>query len=1132
MPTVMERLTVSVDTGGLDQQITGQIAALQQAVALARPLLEGKTPEIGTLIGSLGALRGPAFDSSGFNGALSGALSLVPSDIASVVAPVAGRFGEMATLVDGQLKPLLERAVDTARAIQQLLNLRLGCVDGIAGATTSTAPPPPPAEGEPAPPTRVAVAAQQIQQIDSVLSRLPASIDAATLVQLLLTLLASKPRDRFFRLNVPVVDDLLDPLQTLASWSLLDNEAVAAHVVTSINAVSARLREAAAQPLTDLAVSLNATVPQWRRVALSAAADAIATNLTALDGALVAGNTGAAATALTALNTALDDYDALRLAMAGDVLAAAPALRARLTASPVDMLDALTHLLVLVEPTNVAARLTSLVPPFQPVSPETIQSIQDAVQPVIDWLNDVTGLLDFGGVQTQIAEVAADARALAADIESELTGVGVRVQSAFAEVGDAIAGIGLDDLRNQLSAQIAQFGDQIERDITRAFEPAREGASAAIGAVSDALDSFDPAVIVDALQDVVDGIAGVLSGPEVAAAIDQVRQAVDAVVEALRSLSFQPITDEVVGLIDEMRKGLKAIIDKELNDATKAALGAAMSVLPGDLHPATDPIVADFGDLVEAGPLALLNRVKDAPKRLLDEVKRFEPAALVGDQLGAPYRQLLDQADGFSASQLFAAADAELARARQRLLDTARPSRALEPLRAPVQQLFARLDAFSAEALLAPLTDQVEQTVARIIEASPVDEILGAINGVFDTVRDVLAFAQRIQSVADRVRQLFEAFVNADAQFDAWRDELLDKVPDAGNAQVVNALTGLTGALAGARHADVLAAFDAASAAVIAELDGLDSGTRLSRIVAAYGRLATRVAGLPASPTKDAAQLALGRFNPTQPLHSAPLRLAGEVKSAIASARAGLVAAAEEWTETVDGLAPLGNVDAATLRELVAAELTPTLQPVRFLFTSLGNVAAPVAGVVETLSQLITTLTSRVDALVTGPGSLSAISGAVQDVVDALRNIDLGFLGRSLDEVLLTVRDQVRGIDPARLGDELDDAFEQALSVLSLSTIIPAADIAELDDAWQSVIDKLRALDPGDLVEDALQPIWDETVLPLLDAFDLTPVFAALIDFLESLEGELSGGLDQVNTAYQALIALRPAGGASVSVGI
>jgi hypothetical protein len=425
----------------------------------------------------------------------------------------------------------------------------------------------------------------------------------------------------------------------------------------------------------------------------------------------------------------------------------------------------------------------------------------------------------------------------------------------------------------------------------------------------------------------------------------------------------------------------------------------------------------------------------------------------------------------------------------------------------------------------------VEQAIARIIDASPVDEILDAINGVFDTVRDVLAFVQRIQSVANRVQQLFEAFVDADQQFDAWRDELLDKVPGAGNAQVVNALSAVNTALDGARHADVLAAFDAATAAAVTELDGLNPGLRLSRIVSAYGRVATRVPGLAPSPAKDGAQLVLARFNPTQPLHSAPLRGAAETRTAIASARTALVAMASEWSDTVDGFAPLRNVDAGTLRDLVSAQLEPTLQPVRFLFRTLGNLAAPVAGVVETLTGLITTLTARVDALVTGPGSLSAISGAVQQVVDTLRNIDLGFLGRSLDEVLLTVRDQLRALDPTSLGSELDEAFAQALSALSLSAIIPAADIEQLDDAWQSVIDRLRGLDPGGLVEDALQPIWEETILPLLDAFDLTPLFAALIEFLESLKGELGGGLDQVNTAYQSLIALRPAGGASESVG-
>jgi len=190
-----------------------------------------------------------------------------------------------------------------------------------------------------------------------------------------------------------------------------------------------------------------------------------------------------------------------------------------------------------------------------------------------------------------------------------------------------------------------------------------------------------------------------------------------------------------------------------------------------------------------------------------------------------------------------------------------------------------------------------------------------------------------------------------------------------------------------------------------------------------------------------------------------------------------------------------------------------------------------VNGVAQTLTELVTTLTERVDALVNGPNSLSGISGAVQQVVDALRNIDLSFLGRSLDDVLRSVRDQLRAIDPTRLADELDAAFEQALSGLSLSAIIPAAEIAALDAAWQSVVDKLRGLDPGKLVEQAAQSLYNDTVQPLLDALDLTPAFTALIDFLNTLKDDLSEGLDEVNSAYQSLIALRPDGSASVSIG-
>ena len=344
-----------------------------------------------------------------------------------------------------------------------------------------------------------------------------------------------------------------------------------------------------------------------------------------------------------------------------------------------------------------------------------------------------------------------------------------------------------------------------------------------------------------------------------------------------------------------------------------------MSVLPGDLHPVTDPLVADFDNLVTSGPLAVVASVKDAPKRLLDQVKRFEPAALIGDRLSTPYRALVDRADGFGAAKLFDAADAELKRSRQLLLQTASPSRALKPLSAAVQQIFAKLDAFKPSALLDPLTHKVEETVAQIIDASPVDEILAEINGVFDAVRDVLGFVQRIQSVATRIGQVFDALANADAQLDTWRDELLAKVPNSAEAALQTALTALTTAIDNAAHANVLAAFDAAAANMLAELDALDPDMRLNRIVTAYGRLASHVATMPASPTKDAAQQILNRFNPTQPMHRrTPARGGRSRRPAI---RAGsCVALAGDWTDTVSGFADLRGV---TPRKLCATCCRP-----------------------------------------------------------------------------------------------------------------------------------------------------------------------------------------------------------------
>ena len=176
-----------------------------------------------------------------------------------------------------------------------------------------------------------------------------------------------------------------------------------------------------------------------------------------------------------------------------------------------------------------------------------------------------------------------------------------------------------------------------------------------------------------------------------------------------------------------------------------------------------------------------------------------------------------------------------------------------------------------------------------------------------------------------------------------------------------------------------------------------------------------------------------------------------------------------------------------------------------------------------TLTDLVGQLTASVAALTTGPASLQSISDAVQQVVDTLRNIDLGFLRESLQQTFRPAARPARSAesDPARR--HARRGVRDACSTRSASTrVIPPASIAALDASYDATLDKLRALDPEQLVTEVVQPEYDAAVGPLVEAFDLTPAFNALIEFLRGLNDELDGELGRVNTAYQGLRGARP----------
>ena len=114
--------------------------------------------------------------------------------------------------------------------------------------------------------------------------------------------------------------------------------------------------------------------------------------------------------------------------------------------------------------------------------------------------------------------------------------------------------------------------------------------------------------------------------------------------------------------------------------------------------------------------------------------------------------------------------------------------------------------------------------------------------------------------------------------------------------------------------------------------------------------------------------------------------------------------------------------------------------------------------------------------------------------------------------------------------------FRSALDAISLDAVFTPALRQQLQQDYASLRAKIEALDPELLVIQPLDDLYTRDLLPLVEAIDVSEAVQKLIDRLNDLPDELKGELGRVDSAYQAMLAAAPSGGASgasasVSVG-
>ncbi|HEY9622006.1 MAG TPA: hypothetical protein V6C78_16745 [Crinalium sp.] len=1131
MATLLEQLNISLDSSDLSSQIESQVGNLTGVVTTVTGLINNPPDSLGDLTQNLNALPLPDLNvGSDFTGTLSSLSQALPTDLSSITGGLTGTLQQLQNTIGTDLTGALGDALRAVLAIYNLTQIDFSCLgsaDSGSSGSGSGGSGTPGGSGSPAVPgSQVTALTSSLDQVNGAIALLPSPLTVESFLIWLNDILNNPQRSVLLPLNIPVLDDLHDPLATLVSWQTMDEAAIQASLVQTVELTTTFVSSGIDDVLNPLDTALVALAAQVPFPILTQVLTDLTSGLTTLKTAVNSGNLSGTDATIASLNSLLDQYDAVRSPLQTNVLAQLPDLNQRLAHLPTDLRHQMEHVLSVLRPNGPISALKSLSTAATSANEAVLTEMNRWLGGLVGWLEDLVDMLDLSAIQEPLKAVADGARATVDGLDNAMVNVTLQVQNLFGEVQSLLGGANPGAIATQIEDSIQAFQSELLNQLAALFNPVRDAVHQVVDALSGAVDSFNPQAVIGTLTDALQAINSVLGSPEVVNAIAAIRSAMEAITQELQALSFAAVIDEVLQGIQDVIGILQGLDSSLLGGAMQGALQAALSVLPDDLSTITDPIIDQFGQFLDEGPVPVLESVKDQPKQLIDKVKEFEPTKLIGTELTQPYHDLVTQMDGFKPSSLLEPVQTELSKLKDRLKENVSPAQLLEPLEPLFNELLQAFDQLKPEELIAPLQATIDQVIDSIVNALPIDETFDQIDAALKQVAAVAGFGDKLNTVLQSATDLLNGFADPTTQLNTWLSPIFGKLNGLTDLTTLQStLDNLSAALDKTKAQAVGDRVNTLLSLVLTDLNTLNPQSRLTTLVQAYrGITSQALAALPASPQKTALTNLLARCNPLQPAFNAPFQTLATWQQALTQTQTQLTSALTDWDtrfHTSDGI----------LADLRRSSLTPTelvqsvqqaleaqlLEPLVKLFGLVHPVQQILDVFLGRLQHLVNQVKAKLLDLLLGPNSLTGIKDALQQLVQKLQNFDLSFLSDSLKDTFAQIRSQLDALNPAHLKDALESAFDALLQTLDLNQILPAADVAALDADYAAVVDKLKALDPQKLVTDVLQPEFEQTILPLLQSLDFADLITALIERLHNLDDELKAGIAQLNDAFVSM---------------
>jgi hypothetical protein len=532
----------------------------------------------------------------------------------------------------------------------------------------------------------------------------------------------------------------------------------------------------------------------------------------------------------------------------------------------------------------------------------------------------------------------------------------------------------------------------------------------------------------------------------------------------LDQLSFKPVSDEVIGEIDDVKRRLQAINPDALSEVEKVALGLALTVLESiDLE---SKIVAELksGFSVAQGEIkSLLGGIADQLDRLRKQLDTLNPDQVLGPLLTA-LQDLSKLADKLNGKILLNPLVAQVDKSIQSLNALA-PGQLLDPLQAPYAAMMQRVNALDPAQWVAPLRTlyaQIDRFVALIDVTPLLEELDRREKALFGSVRNAIVNALNTLNLPDpfnafwvEVRAVLEAMTDAifgDPDVELKRIsvdlntrfrvsslfEPLDTVFD----QLITMIEAIP-------QDDLTTTLNTIRATIGVGLDALEPSTMLSRMRSGLGRLSNL-----APTTQLGMPLALPGLK---------LRFQAKVETAPPD-RAGDIATVSARFDAVFTLVDPGQ-PSSQLQSLIQTH-TALVDSLRTKINSLDSSGAAVA-----YAELRAKLDQMLPDFLRAPQPLT-----YSEIMTGLRALRPSAKVSKVDQAMARFLARLQPLEAA-LTPAINDFFSDMREVVMLLNPLSLRDA--IKDIYDTLRTKLHVLDPDALADSLRTNFFDPLTAPL-----------------------------------------------------